>query len=273
MARINWNASGQRLFEAGVDRGVLYLEDGSGVPWNGLLSVSENPTGHSVKAYYLDGVKYLNVAGRKEYGGTIEAYTYPEEFNQFDGWWALESGLGMDEQPRKAFDFTYRTGIGNDIDGANHGYKIHIVYGALATPSSRKYGSINDRVNPLTFVWDFTTTPQRVISQNVQLPLSHVTIDSRKTNPTQLRLIEAMLYGTDLDNAKLPPLQDILALFENPTDTLLIEANFTTGRSILRESTSIYGDLRGRLLDGLYEIVDQSRLIETATPGLHILEL
>lgn len=272
MARINWNASGQRLFEAGVDRGVLYLEDGSGVPWNGLLSVSENPTGHSVKAYYLDGVKYLNVAGRKEYGGTIEAYTYPEEFNQFDGWWALDSGLGMDEQPRKAFDFTYRTGIGNDIDGANHGYKIHIIYGALATPSTRKYGSISDRVSPLTFAWDFTTTPQRVTSQNVQLPLSHVTIDSRKTNPTQLRLIESMLYGTDLEDSKLPPLQDILALFENPTDTLIISVDTATGINRLIESTSTIGDLRGRLLDGILELGDNTRLVESATPGLSYME-
>lgn len=272
MARINWNASGQRLFEAGVDRGVLYLEDGSGVPWNGLLSVSENPIGHEVRGYYLDGVKYLNVAGRKEYGGTIEAYTYPEEFNQFDGWWALESGLGMDEQPRKAFDFTYRTGLGNDIEGLSYGYKIHIIYGALATPSTRKYGTVNDRVSPLTFAWDFTTTPQRVTSQSVRLPLSHITIDSRKTSPTQLRLIEEMLYGSDIAEPKLPPLQDILALFENPADALIIEPNPTTGLSRLVESTSLNGDIRGRLLDGLYEIGENSRLFETATPGLHILE-
>lgn len=272
MARINWNASGKRIFEAGVDRGVLYLEDGSGVPWNGLLSVSENPSGHAVKAYYLDGEKYLNVAGRKEYGGTIEAYTYPEEFNQFDGWWALESGLGMDEQPRKAFDFTYRTGIGNDLDGLSLGYKIHIIYNALATPTTRKYGTTSGRTQPLTFVWDFTTTPQRVMSQNVQLPLSHVTIDSRKTNPTQLGIIESMLYGTDTTNPTLPPLQDILALFENPTDTLLIEFDPVTGISLLTESTSIYGDLRGKLLDGIHTLGDRSRLIETATPGLSVLE-
>lgn len=272
MTRMEWNASGKRTYEAGVDRGVLYLEDGSGVPWNGLLSVSENPTGHSVKAYYLDGVKYLNVAGRKEYGGTIEAFSYPDEFNQFDGWWALESGLGMDEQPRKAFAFTYRTGIGNDLEGLSHGYKIHIIYNALATPSTRKYGSTSNRAQPLTFVWDFTTTPQQVKSQNVQLPLSHVSIDSRKTSAAQLRLIEGRLYGTADSAPSLPTLQEILTLFENPTDALIIEANYVTGLSRLSESTSITGDVRGRLLDGLYEIGDGSRVQETATPGLHIME-
>lgn len=272
MARINWNSAGQRLFEAGVHRGVLYLEDGSGVPWNGLISVSENPTGHAVKAYYLDGEKYLNVGGRKEYGGSIEAYTYPEEFNQFDGWWSLPSGLSMDEQPRKAFNFSYQTGVGDDIDGMGRGYKIHIVYNALATPSSRKYGSVSDRVQPLTFTWDFTTTPERVVSQNIQLPLSHVTIDSRKTNPTQLRLIEEMLYGSELNHPKLPPIQDLVAFFENPTDTLVVNPDFETGLSTVQESDSIYGDLRGRLSNGLMGLADQTRILETAEPGFSTLE-
>lgn len=272
MAKLNWNSIGERLFEAGVDRGVLYLEDNRGVAWNGLISVSEKPSGTTVRPYYLDGVKYLNVAERKEYGGTIQAFTYPEEFNQYDGWWALESGLGMDEQPRKAFNFTYRTGIGNDTQGVDHGYKIHVIYNALAVPSARQYNTASDRSKPVTFAWDFTTTPQRVVSQNIQLPLSHVTIDSRKTNPTQLKLIEEMLYGTVEKDPELPSLQELVALFENPTDSLIIEANYVTGLSRLIESTSIYGDLRGRLLDGILGLGDQSRLMETATPGLNVLE-
>lgn len=273
MTKLIWDQVGSRIFEVGVDHGVLYTSDGTGVPWNGLTSVKENPSGTGVTPYYLDGVKYLNVAGRKEYGGSISAFTYPDEFNEYDGWWSLDSGLSMDEQPRKAFSFSYRTLIGNDIDGPASGYKIHIVYNALAVPSDRDYSSISDEPNPLVFGWDFTTTPQRVISNNVQLPLSHVTIDSRKINPTQLRIIEGALYGNDEQNAHLISLQDILTMFENPTDTLILVPNLVTGMAKLFESDSTIGDLRGQLSDGMHELGDGSRLVETATPGLYLMEL
>lgn len=272
MSKLVWDEVGTRVFETGVDHGVLYTEDGTGVAWNGLSSVKENPSGTGVTPYYLDGVKYLNVASRKEFGGQIEAYTYPDEFNEYDGWWSLESGLGMDEQPRKSFCFSYRTLIGNDINGVGSGYKIHVIYNALAIPSDRDYSSMSDETEPLMFSWSFTTTPESVISNSVQLPLSHVTIDSRKTNPTQLRLIEAALYGTDNTPARLIPLQDILVMFEKPTDTLIMVADPVTGLTRLFESESTVGDLRGQLAEGLHSLGDGTRLVEMATPGLNMLE-
>lgn len=273
MTKLDWNKLDERLFEVGVDRGVLFTSDGKAVAWSGLIKVSEKPSGTGVTPYYIDGVKYLNVAGRKEYGGSIEAFTYPEEFNEYDGWWSLESGLGMDEQPRKAFSFSYRTLIGNAVDGHALAYKIHLIYNALAVPSDREYRTLDDDAEPLTFSWEFTTTPQRVISQNIQLPLSHVTIDSRRTNPTQLRILEEHIYGTATQDAKFISLQDVIKLFENPTDTLIINHNKTTGLNVLTESTTTNGDLRGKLLDGLFTLADNTRLEETATPGIYRMEM
>lgn len=273
MTKLDWDKVVDRTFETGVDRGVLFTSDNKAVAWSGLLKVSEGPSGTEVRPYYLDGVKYINVAGRKEYGGSIEAYTYPDEFNEFDGWWSLDSGLGMDEQPRKAFSFSYRTLIGNGVDGTDFAYKIHLVYNALAVPSNKDYSSMGEETSPITFAWSFTTTPQYVISQNVRLPLSHVTIDSRKTNPTQLRILEERIYGSAAKDPSFITLQEVIDIFENPTDTLIMTVNKTTGLNKLTESASVIGDLRGPLLDGLYSLGDNSRLKETATDGLYLMEI
>lgn len=272
MPKLSWDKLTERLFETGVDRGVLFTSDGNAVAWNGLTNVSEAPSGTGVTPYYLDGVKYINVAGRKEYGGNIKAYTYPVEFEEYDGWWALDSGLSMDEQPRKEFSFSYRTRVGDGIKGVDLGYKIHLVYNALAVPSSKDYSSLSEESEPSVFSWEFTTTPQRVVSQNVQLPLSHVTVDSRKTNPTQLRILEERIYGTDDTDPSFISLQEVLQLFENPTDTLIMSVDILTGLNKLNESTSVMGDLRGKLPEGLYTAGDNTRLEETATPGLYMLE-
>jgi hypothetical protein len=279
MPQLKWDDIGERYFEAGVDRGVLYLSDNTGVAWNGLTSVKEASSGGEPAAYYIDGVKYLNFASSKEFFGSIEAFTYPDEFAEYDGWLELGNGLSVDEQNRKSFGLSYRTLIGNDVDGLAHGYKIHIVYNALATPTDGTYATLGDTPDPLSFSWAFTTTPIRVPGLK---PLAHITIDSTKTNPTQLKFIEDYLYGTPpemhvIDGylvvsagqvASLPPLEVLLDLFANPVVTLNIQANRTSGISDLTQSESMTGDLVGRLDEGIYKRAPGSRLTEIVTPDI-----
>lgn len=271
MPQLTWNEIGDRHFEVGVDRGVLYTSDGTGVAWNGLTAVTESPSGGEPTPYYLDGIKYINVSSRKEFGGTIEAFTYPDEFAEYDGWALLDHGISVDEQKRKSFGLSYRTGLGNDVDGQEHGYKIHLIYNALAAPTESAYSTLGDDVDPTMFSWGFTTTPGRAVSSVSLAPLSHIVIDSTKTNPTQLRFIEEYLYGTATQTPMLPTLELVFGLFENPLVTLNIQANPATGISPLIESDSVVGDLIGKMNEGLYTRAYDSRLLETSTPGLYIL--
>jgi hypothetical protein len=274
MTKLTWDNIGEHYFELGVDRGVFYGTDGVGIAWNGLISVTESPSGGSPTAYYLDGVKYLNLAARKEFGGTISAYTYPDAFIDYDGWSDLGTGLMVDEQQYKSFGLSYRTLIGNDVNGLEHNYKIHIVYNAMVSPSSRSYVSLSEEQDPLTFDWSFTTTPVRAVYDGGNLmPISHVVIDPLKSNPTQMRFIEQYLYGTASREPMLPPLDQLLALFKSPLVTLTITPDPVTGLSTLTESNTVNGDLRGRLADGRYVAADYSRLFETTTSGFYTLEL
>lgn len=271
MTQLTWNDTGARYFEAGVDRGVLYTFDGTGVAWNGLTAVTESPSGGEPTPYYLDGVKYLNVAASKEFGGTIEAFTYPEEFSEYDGWVILDNGLAADEQQRKPFGLSYRTRLGNDISGTDHGYKIHIIYNALAAPTESAYSTLSDDLDPISFSWSITTKPGRAISSSNLSPLSHVVIDSTKTNPTQLRFIEEVLYGTETQAARLITFEEIFDFFEHPMVTLTIQPDLVDGLASLLESETVFGDLRGRINEGLYVAADNSRLVEKSTPGLYLL--
>lgn len=271
MTALIWNNVGERFFETGVDRGVFYGTDKLGVAWNGLLSVKESSSGGAPKPYYIDGVKYINVPSRKEFEGVIEAYTYPDEFSEYDGWATLPHGLIVDEQPLKPFNLSYRTGMGNDVEGTDYGYKIHLVYNVLATPSSMDYSTLGEDIDPSKFSWSFTTTPIRPPSGLLR-PISHVVIDSKKTNPTQLSFIEQYLYGTVSRPPTLPTLDELFSLFENPMVTLNIQPDPVTGISQLVESDTIRGDLRGRLNEGIYVRGDFSRLFETTVDGLYTLE-
>lgn len=273
MAELKWNNTGERYFEAGVDRGVFYKTDGTGVVWNGLISVTESSSGGEPTPYYLDGVKYLNIAARKEFEGQIEAYTYPDEFVEYDGWQDLDNGLVVDEQQRKPFGLSYRSLVGNDLDGLDHGYKIHIVYNILVKPAENVHETLNSDLDPMTFSWDFTTTPGKPDPTLALAPYAHFVIDSRKTNPTQMRFIEGYLYGTETREAKLPSLQAMYVLFENPLATYRIEYDASTGLSYLIESDTVNGDLRGRITNGLYVLGDYTRLNETVNSGLNTLEL
>lgn len=210
MTKLSWGNSGERFYEAGADRGVLYLKNAPAVPWNGLVSVSENPSGGEPKPYYIDGIKHLNVSSVEEFEATIEAFSSPSEFARCDGTAAIGNGLFITQQPRIPFDFSYRTRIGNDVDGLDHGYKIHLVYNAMAAPVSRDNTTLSDSSELRTLSWDITTTAPVFSGYR---PSAHLVIDSRKTTEEQLSIIETMLYGGVDTEPQLISAADITQLF------------------------------------------------------------
>lgn len=212
MTRIAWGSHGERLFEAGTDRGVLYLPGLPGVPWNGLKSVNESPEGGEPRPYYVDGYKYLNVASAEEYKATLEAFSSPREFAECDGRVSLHNGLFATQQPRRPFSFSYRTLIGNDTQGIDYGYKIHIVYNALAAPSQKNNQTNGDSVTPLNLSWGITVTPPKMTGLK---PTAHMVIDSRLTPPKLLKEIEDILYGSAERVSSLPNVQELMAIFKD----------------------------------------------------------
>ena len=211
MAKIEWDKTGERLYETGVKNGVLYIQEGgvygNGVAWNGLTAVTESPSGAEATPLYADDIKYLNLLSTEEFGATIEAYTYPDEFAACDGSAALADGVMIGQQARKTFGLCYRTTIGNDTEGNDHGYKLHIIYGALAAPSEKAYATINDSPEAITFSWEVTTTPVNVTGAK---PTASITIDSTKADSTKLAALEDVLYGKDGEPGNEPrlPLPD-----------------------------------------------------------------
>lgn len=206
MAKIVWDESGKRLYETGVKNGVLYIQDetgvyNKGVAWNGLTAVTESPSGAEATPLYADDIKYLELFSAEEFGATIEAYTYPEEFEACDGSASLGTGVTIGQQDRKTFGLCYRTVLGNDVKSNEYGYKLHLIYGAKAAPSEKGYQTINDSPEAITFSWEVTTTPVNVAGFK---PTASVTIDSTKINPEKLKKIEDMLYGEGATDAKLP---------------------------------------------------------------------
>lgn len=215
MATLTWDESGKRFYETGVDHGVLYVLDAfggytGGVAWNGLTAVTESPTGAEATPMYADNVKYLNLISNEEFGATIEAYTYPDEFAQCDGTATPSEGVSIGQQSRKTFGFAYRTKLGNDLDGSDYGYKLHLVYGALAAPSEKAYATVNDTPEAITFSWSITTTAVDVPDHK---PTATLTIDSTKVDADALADLEAILYGTVGVDAALPLPGDVIALF------------------------------------------------------------
>lgn len=211
-----WNSVGDRYFETGVDRGVLYLDGIAGVPWNGMVGMSESPNGGEATPYYIDGIKYSNQSSPEEFEGTLEAFTYPEEFALCDGTAYMAIGLFITQQKRRSFGFSYRTRIGNDVDGTDRGYKIHIVYNAMANPSEKDYTSISDEVEPTTFSWDISTTPVKFEDAAFGVKYgSHLILDSRIVYPWAMRAVEAVLYGDNDNYGRLPSPREILDLFIN----------------------------------------------------------
>ena len=206
MARLTWDATGEHLYETGVRRGVLYLQNnngtyGTGVAWNGITTVTESPSGAEATAIYADDIKYLNLYSAEEFGATIEAYTYPDEFAQCDGSASPVAGMNIGQQTRKSFGFCYRTAIGNDVAGEDYGYKLHILYGCKASPSEKSYQTINDSPEAITFSWEITTTPVEVSGYK---PTACVIIDSTKCDAAKLTALENTLYGSSNSSPTLP---------------------------------------------------------------------
>ena len=216
MSKIVWDQTGERLYETGVKNGVLYLQGeggvyNKGVAWNGLTAVTESPSGAEATPLYADDIKYLNLISTEEFGATIEAYTYPDEFAECDGSASIADGVYIGQQTRKTFGLSYRTVIGNDVDMNNHGYKLHLIYGALAAPSEKAYASINDSPEAITFSWEVTTTPVNVTGMK---PTASVTIDSTKCDKAKLAALEAILYGGETEAARLPLPDEIATLMK-----------------------------------------------------------
>ena len=205
MSKLVWDQTGERLYETGVKYGVLYVQEGAaypkGVAWNGLTAVTESPSGAEATALYADDIKYLNLMSAEEFGATIEAYTYPDEFMACDGSASLSEGVYIGQQARKAFGLCYRTTIGNDVVNNDYGYKLHLIYGALASPSEKAYSTINDSPEAITFSWEVSTTPVNVTGHK---PTACLTIDSTKVAPEKLAALEAILYGSESEEARLP---------------------------------------------------------------------
>ena len=204
MAKLVWDKSSERLYETGVKNGVLYVQGTGGtytkgVAWNGLTAVTESPSGAEPTPLYADDIKYLNLLSTEEFGATIEAYTYPDEFAECDGSKSLAAGVYIGQQARKAFGMCYKTTLGNDTEGNDHGYKLHIIYGALAAPSEKAYETINDTPEAITFSWEISTTPVNV---NGSKPTSTIVIDSTKANPEKLAALEVILFGADAPNGE-----------------------------------------------------------------------
>jgi len=219
--KLTWDQTSERLYETGTDQGVLYpgydtekKAYGTGVAWNGLTAVTESPSGAEETALYADNIKYLSLRSAEEFGATIEAYTYPDEWMECDGSAELATGVILGQQKRKMFGFSYRTIVGNDVDGNDYGYKYHCVYGATASPSERAYATVNDSPEAITFSWELSTTP---IAVDGFKPTACVTIDSTKANATALKNFLDILYGSDEAEPRLPLPDEIATIFSTDT--------------------------------------------------------
>ena len=219
MTAILWDQTGERYYETGVDRGVLYPLDtdtkkySPGVAWNGLINVTESPSGAEPTPLYADNIKYLNLVSAEEFGFTIEAFTYPDEFAACDGSASPVAGVAVSQQPRKTFGLAYRTLLGNDVVGNDHGYKLHLVWGALAAPTEKAYATVNDTPEAITFSWTGSTTPVAFTGDHAHLkPSAHMTIDSTKLEAAKLAALEEMLYGGDTAEPELPSPTEVLDL-------------------------------------------------------------
>lgn len=220
MPRITWDKVGERNFETGVDHGVLYPQKDSAYPhgtaWSGLTSVAENPSGAENNPFYADNIKYLNIQGAEDFGATIECYTFPEEWAACNGQVEAAPGVMLGQQTRNTFGFCYRTIVGNDTEGLKHGYKLHLIYGGSATPSSVTYGTVNESPEPNTFSFEISTTAVPVSGTDSEgreyNAVASMTIDSRKTDPEKMKELEDILYGTETEDARLPLPDEVLQI-------------------------------------------------------------
>lgn len=210
MTALAWDEVGERRFETGVDRGVLFLPEGGAVPWNGLASITEN-LGREVKSYYTDGIKYLDHQVLAAFSGDLQAYTYPDELDALTGVSTFAPGVFLHDQRSKAFSLSYRTLVGNDLEDTEHGYKLHILYNVLATPGNSQMSSLSDTVSPNMFQWTLNGTPPRALGIR---PTSHISLHTRSLDPALLSDIEDLIYGTELAEPALPEFVELLGMIE-----------------------------------------------------------
>jgi hypothetical protein len=239
MPPLVWDQVGERFYEAGVDRGVLYIPDevgnyADGYAWNGLTTVTESPSGAESSPQYADNIKYLNLVSAEEFGATIEAFTYPDEFGQCDGTEMPSPGVSIGQQGRRVFGLAYRTRLGNDMEGTDHGYKLHLIYGALASPSEKAYGTINDSPEAITFSWDVSTTPVPVPDYK---PTALLTIDSTKVADDDLTALEDILYGTADDDPRLPLPAEVIGLVTTGLTT--VDLTVAAAQPTFNEGTGV----------------------------------
>ena len=212
--KLVWDKTGERFYETGVKNCALYVQDSTGaypkgVTWNGITAITESPSGAEASPIYADDIKYLNLISAEEFGATIEAYTYPDEFAQCDGSAEIATGITIGQQVRKAFGIAYKTTLGNDIDGNELGYKLHIIYGCKAAPSEKAYATINDSPEVITFSWEISTTPVNIEGFK---PTANITIDSTKIEANKLAALEAVLFGSNDTEARLPLPDEIITI-------------------------------------------------------------
>lgn len=218
--RLVWGAIGERLFETGVDRGVLYVAGHPGIVWNGLTSVTESPSGGETTSYYIDGVKYLNVASAEDFEAILEAFTYPDEFEQCEGTSEPFHGLLLTHQGRVSFGLSYRSLVGNDVLGTEFGYKLHLVYNALAEPTQRQQQTMNDSPNPENFSWRLTTLPPEVTGYR---NTAHFIVDTRRVDPLALAALEDILYGSEAITPRLPLPTEIFSIFTANSSFVVVD--------------------------------------------------
>lgn len=222
MAKLEWDKVGEHFYETGVDHAVLYLRDSSGAysngyAWSGMTSITESPSGAEASAQYADNQKYLTLISAEEFGMTIEAFTFPSEFDACNGEDEAANGVRIGQQKRSTFGLSYRTKVGNDVDGQDKHYKLHLVYGCTASPSERAYATVNESPEAMTFSWEISTNPENVAGKK---PTSLITIDSREADPTKLTELETMLYGGEATEPKLPSPDEVIALFGAATESV-----------------------------------------------------
>jgi hypothetical protein len=271
MTRLQWDKVGERVYETGVDHGVLYIPNAQGqynegYAWNGLVTVTESPSGADANPQYADNIKYLNLVSTEQFGATVEAFTYPDEFAQCDGTAEPTPGIKVGQQSRKTFGLAYRTQLGNDVDGTDHGYKLHLVYGALAAPSEKAYGTINDTPEAITFSWDVSTTPVDVPGLK---PTASMTIDSTKVDADTLTQLENLLYGTAGADPRLPLPAEVLDLFSGTITVVETDAptyDAATDIITIPNVTGVVYSVDGNPVSGSYGPITADTVV-TAEPA------
>lgn len=267
MTMLEWDKTGERLYETGVARGVLYRQNSTGAydrgeAWNGLTAVTESPSGAEANAQYADNIKYLNLFSAEEFGGTIEAFSSPKSFDECDGTAVPTPGLSIGQQSRRGFGFSYQTRVGNDIDGTDFGYKIHLVYGAMASPSEKAYTTINDSPEAMALSWEFTTTP--VSAGGNHKPTASLTIDSTQVNPDALKALEDILYGTASLDPRLPSPAEVIGIFEGsgPEEVSPVQPTYDSGSHTITIPTVVGVEytIEGAVVEGEY-VLDQDETV------------